>query len=270
MRLTGCFALVLSLLYLAGCKDSKDSGGGNVDTTLLSYTVISVLPHNPQAFTQGLLVHNNKILESTGQSGTSWVAEVNPGSGEHDKKIILDKQYFGEGITILNNKLYYLTWQHGIGFIYNANTYEKIDEFKYDTPIKQGWGLTHDNKNLIMSDGTDKIHYLDTATLKVVRSITVTDGSMRVKALNELEFINGYIFANVWQTNWILKINPSTGAVVGKLDLSPLANEIRAIDSQADVLNGIAYDANSRGLLVTGKLWPKAYLIKIQNAPKAQ
>jgi glutaminyl-peptide cyclotransferase len=258
---------VLALLtaFLSGCNgDSQKNSDTTRDSTMLTYEVISVLPHNEEAFTQGLVVHNNRILESTGQNGTSWIGEVNPASGDHDKKVILDEKYFGEGITVLNNKLYYLTWTTNVGFIYNANTYEKIGEFKYDPKMKQGWGLTHDNKNLIASDGTDKIHFLDTTSLKVLRTITVTDGSMHIKQLNELEYVNGFIYANVWQTNWIVKIDPASGRVVGKLDLSPLGNEIDAIDPDADVLNGIAYDKNSKSLLITGKLWPKSYLIKVK------
>jgi glutamine cyclotransferase len=258
--------VAVMIVSLAGCSDSKkDENNTPKDTTLLGYTVISVLPHNAQAYTQGLVVYNNKILESTGQNGASWVGEVNPASGDHEKKIILDNQYFGEGITVLNNKLFYLTWKSKVGFIYDARTYKKIREFEYDTPIQAGWGLTHNNTNLILSDGTDKIHFLDTATLKVTRSITVTDGNMKIKELNELEFVNGFIYANVWQTNWIVKVDPSNGKVVGKVDFSALGNEIRAIDPNADVLNGIAYDKNSRAFLITGKLWPKSYLVRLQK-----
>ncbi len=261
------FSILLAsiVLFLASCGGSTSSENDTeVDSTLLSYTVLSVLPHNAEAFTQGLVVHNNKLLESTGQEGSSWVGEVNPASGAHDKKIILDDKYFGEGITVLNNKLYYLTWKTGIGFVYDATTYEKIREFEYDPKIKQGWGLTHDGTQLILSDGTDKIHFLDTTDLKVTRTITVRDGNMAIKELNELEYINGYVFANVWQTNWIVKVDPKDGRVVGKLDLSRIGNEIRAQYPTADVLNGIAYDKNSGAILVTGKLWPKSYLIRIQ------
>ena len=261
------FSLLLAstVLILASCGGSTTSEKGtDVDSTLLSYTVLSVLPHNAEAFTQGLVVHNNKLLESTGQEGSSWVGEVNPASGSHDKKIILDDKYFGEGITVLNNKLYYLTWKSKIGFIYDATTYEKVREFEYDSKIKQGWGLTQDGTQLILSDGTDKIHFLDTTNLKVTRTITVRDGNMAIKELNELEYIDGYIFANVWQTNWIVKVDPKTGRVVGKLDLTRIGNEIRAQYPTADVLNGIAYDRNSGAILVTGKLWPKSYLIRIQ------
>jgi glutamine cyclotransferase len=260
-------SLLISSTLLFSCGDSgkpETTTPEKKDSTLMDYTVLSVLPHNPEAYTQGLVVYNGKILESTGQSGSSWIAEVNPGSGDHDKKIVLDKQYFGEGITVLNNKIYHLTYTTKIGFVYDVNTYKKIKEFEFDPAIKQGWGITHDEKNLIVSDGTSKIHFLDTTTLKVIRSIPVRDGSLAIDNINELEFINGFIFANIYQTNRIIKIDPTTGKVVGKLDLSAIGNEIRSLYPNADVLNGIAYDKNSKALLLTGKLWPKAYLIRIK------
>jgi glutaminyl-peptide cyclotransferase len=259
-------ALAFLAGIFAGCDSKTTEDNADVDSTLLSYSVLSVLPHNSEAFTQGLVVYNNKILESTGQNGTSWIGEVNPASGEHTKKIILDRQYFGEGITVLNDKLYYLTWKSNVGFVYDARTYKKIKEFTYDTQMKQGWGITHDNHHLIASDGTDKIHFLDTATLKIARTITVTDGNMKIKEINELEFVNGYIYANVWQTNWIIQVDPKTGKVIGKVDLSALGNEIQAVDPNADVLNGIAYDKNSKAFLITGKLWPKSYLIRLKKS----
>jgi len=257
--------IVLGFLT-AACGDSKTTEEAKTekDSTLLSYSVLSVLPHNEEAYTQGLIVHNNKVLESTGQNGASWVGEVNPASGAHEKKITLDDRYFGEGITVLNNKLYYLTWKTNVGFIYDAKTYKKLSEFQYDPKIKEGWGLTHDSKNLIVSNGTDVIQFLDTTDLKVVRSIKVRAGNMRIKELNELEYVDGYIYANVWMTDWIVKIDPANGEVVGKLDLSAIGNEIKATYPRADVLNGIAYDRNSKAFLVTGKLWPKSYLIRIQ------
>lgn len=233
------------------------------DPLAIPYTVLNVLPHNQQAFTQGLIIHGKKIIESTGQNNTSWIAEVNPGSGEHDKKVTLSAEYFGEGITLLNNKIYQLTWQTHVGFIYDADTYKKLGEFTYDK-FREGWGLTHDNKNLIVSDGTDKLYFLDTVSLKTVRTLSVTEGGNRIQELNELEYINGYIYANVWQLPVIVKIDPANGKVVGKLDMSRVCNEIESMYPSADVLNGIAYDANSKALLVTGKLWPKSYLIRLQ------
>jgi len=254
------FAALTILLSSCGDKNKSEDKVA-ADTLALSYSIISTLPHNSEAYTQGLVIHNNRILESTGQKGHSWIAEVNPGSGQHEKKVTLDARYFGEGITVLNNKMYQLTWEEKTGFIYDARTYKKLGEFTYNTP---GWGLTHDNKNLIMSDGTDKLYFLDTTNLQTVKTVTVTDPTgVKVKNLNELEYVNGSVFANVYETAMILKIDPNNGKVTGRLDLSALAGEIKRIYPNADVLNGIAYDKNSKALLVTGKLWPKAYLIKL-------
>lgn len=257
------FVALISGLILISCGDKTNSESEtSVDSLTIKYSVLRTLPHNSEAYTQGLIIHNNKVLESTGQKGTSWIAEVNAGSGAHDKKVTLDNRYFGEGITILNNKLYQLTWEEHVGFIYDAATYKKIGEFSYNTP---GWGLTNDGKSLIMSDGTEKIYFMDTTNMKVTKTITVMDPTNgKVKNLNELEYIDGHIFANVYETAMILKIDPATGKVVGRLDLSPLANEIKRMYPKSDVLNGIAYDTNSKALLLTGKLWPKSYLIKLQ------
>lgn len=262
MKVVGalCFAVVTVLLSSCGDKGNNEDSSPT-DSLALSYSVISTLPHNSEAYTQGLVIYNNKVLESTGQKGHSWIAEVNPGSGQHEKKVTLDTRYFGEGITVLNNKMYQLTWEEKTGFIYDARNYKKLGEFKYNTP---GWGLTHDNKDLIMSDGTDKLYFLDSTNLQVIKTVTVTDpGGAKVKNLNELEYIEGYVFANVYETSMILKIDPTTGRVVGRLDLSALANEIKRMYPKTDVLNGIAYDKNSKALLVTGKLWPKSYLIRV-------
>lgn len=260
----GLYGALIAIFILASCGDKKhDNADTAIDSLTLRYTILSTLPHNAEAYTQGLTIYNNKVLESTGQKGHSWIAEVNPGSGQHEKKVTLDNRYFGEGITVLNNKIYQLTWEDKIGFIYDAKTYKKVGEFNYSTP---GWGITHDNKNLIMSDGTDKLYFLDTTNLKVTRTLAVTDpaGNGRVKNLNELEYVDGHIFANVYETSMILKINPVNGKVVGHLDLSAVSSEIKRMYPNSDVLNGIAYDQNSKALLVTGKLWPKSYLIRLQ------
>ena len=258
------YAALVSVIVLNSCGDKQSNETEtSIDSLALHYSLLSTLPHNVEAFTEGLVIYNNKVLESTGQKGTSWIAEVNPGSGQHEKKVTLDNRYFGEGITVINNKIYQLTYEDKIGFIYHAHTYEKIGEFKYNT---EGWGMTHDNKTLIMSDGTAKLYFMDTTNLQVVRTLTVADpsGNGKLKNLNELEYIDGYIFANVYETAWILKIDPANGKVVGRLDLSELANEIKRMYPHSDVLNGIAYDQNSKALLVTGKLWPKSYLIRLQ------
>jgi glutamine cyclotransferase len=262
MRLQYLAITVAWTLFLVSCGDKKTEGTETpFDSLAINYTILKTLPHNTDAFTEGLTIHDNKVFESTGQNGKSWIAEVDPGSGSHDKKIILDNRYFGEGITILNNKLYYLTWQTKIGFIYDARTFKQIGEFNYNT---EGWGMTNDGKDLIMSDGTEKIYYLDSAKQSLTRTLTVTDGGVRIKAINELEYVDGFIFANIYETSRIVKIDPATGHVVGRLDLSIIVEEIKRMYQNTAELNGIAYDKNSRALLVTGKLWPISYLIRLQ------
>ncbi len=258
--------LLIVLSMFVSCDRSKSAEKPNeTDVTNIRYEILTTLPHDTGAFTEGLVIYHDKIFESTGYNGQSWISEVNPTSGVSDKKIILPQEYFGEGITILNNKIYQLTYTTKKGFVYDALTYKKIRDFNYDPVIKQGWGLTHNGKHLILSDGTDKIHFMDTSNFNVVKSITVVHGQSKITKLNELEYIDNFIFANVWETNLIVKIDPATGKMIGVLDLSALTNEIERTYPNADVLNGIAYDKNSKALLVTGKYWPKSYLIRIHE-----
>jgi glutamine cyclotransferase len=165
-------------------------------------------------------------------------------------------------MTILNNKLYYLTWQSKVGFVYDATTYRQIREFTYNN---EGWGLTNDGERLIMSDGTDKIYFLDTATLSISRTMSVSDEAGKMKNLNELEFVEGFIFANVYETPMVVKIDPRSGRVVGRLDLSAIVAEIKRMYPNTAEMYGIAYDRNSKALLVTGKFWPKSYLIRLDR-----
>jgi glutaminyl-peptide cyclotransferase len=252
---------VLFPFILISCERRSEEKEATNDSLSLKYSLLSTLPHDDKAFTEGLVIYNDKLLESTGQNNQSWIAEVNQASGQHEKKVILDGQYFGEGITVLNKKIYHLTYQEKIGFVYDATNYKKIGEFNYNT---EGWGITHDNKSLIMSDGTDKLYFLDTTTLKVIGTLPVTDiAGARVKNLNELEFINNYIFANVYESSVIVKIDPTSGKVVGQLDLSAITGEIKRMYPKTHELNGIAYQKSSNALLITGKFWPKSYLIRI-------
>ncbi len=227
----------------------------------MSYGVRTQWPHDTEAFTQGLVIHNGKLYESTGQEGASWVGVIDVKTGKPEQKVDLPAEYFGEGITILNNKIYQLTWTSKIGFVYDLKTFKRLRTFDYNTA---GWGITHDNKNLIMSDGSDKLTYLDTVSLKPVKSISVKDDKGAVSQLNELEYIEGYIFANIWQTNMIVKIDPQTGKVVGRLDLSQLARDAQMRSPRVDVLNGIAYHPSTKLMLVTGKYWPMTYVIQIR------
>jgi len=249
--------IVLILLTLMACSKSSNNDEG----MLISYTLKARWKHDTKAWTQGLLIHNGKLYEGTGQK-QSYIGIVDIRTGETDKKVVLDDKYFGEGIAILNNKVYQLTWQNNIGFVYDLETFEKIREFTYDT---EGWGLTHDGHHLIMSDGTEKLIYLDTATLEPVKTVRVRDKKGFVAKLTELEFVDGFIFANRWETNRILKIDPEKGEVVGELDLTPLAQEARLENPNSFELNGIAYHPGTKLFIVTGKFWPFAYVLELNE-----
>lgn len=253
------YVLLLSLLINFSCSPDRSKTETKSDNSILKYSIRAVLPHDTQAFTEGLVIHNGKVFESTGGEN-SWIAEVNVETGIQNKKVQLDKAYFGEGITILNNKIYQLTWKNKAGFIYDLPTYQKIGEFSYE---REGWGITHNNHQLIVSDGSEILYFLDSVDLTVARKITVKENNVNATKLNELEFIEGYIFANQWETKYILKIDPLTGTVVGKLDLSEFVNKAKWMYPQADVLNGIAYNKRTKDILITGKFWPLSFLIRL-------
>jgi glutaminyl-peptide cyclotransferase len=253
-------ALTGMVLLSVSCTKEKKEGGGERDSLAMTYSVRTQWVHDPTAFTQGLVIHEGKLFESTGQK-QSWIGIVDINTGKPDKKVVLDDAYFGEGITILNNKVYQLTWQNKVGFVYDLKTFKKIGEFDYTT---EGWGITHDGRNLIMSDGSEKLTYLDTVTLKPVKSLNITDEYGPVKKLNELEYVEGFIFANLWETNTIVKIDPKTSKVVGRLDLSDLARDAKMRSPRVDVLNGIAYHPSTKLFLVTGKYWPMIYVLQLK------
>jgi len=261
------------LCFLAACnnpaKDDASAAGKATDNTppLINYTVVRALPHDTTSYTEGFLFHDGQLYESTGTepempaSRRSMFGTVDPGSGKITPKVELDRnKYFGEGIVFLNDKIYQLTYTTKIGFVYDARTFKKLGEFTF--PSKEGWGMTTDGTYLIMSDGTSNISYLDPNTFRLVKVLGVTDNNGPVSNVNELELIKGYIYANQWQTNYILKIDPASGKVVGKMNLESLDSEARNKYPGAEVLNGIAYDSTSGKVYVTGKLWPNMYEIK--------
>jgi glutaminyl-peptide cyclotransferase len=254
--------LIISIGLLSFC--CTKSGEGQTDTAnsipAIGYSVVNSFPHDTKAFTEGLLIHNGQLYESTGDK-ESWIGVVNIKTGVAERKVQLDSKYFGEGMTILNNKVYYLTYRHKTGFVYDFKTFKETRQFSYKG---EGWGMTTDNKNLIMSDGTQTIHFLDTASLEPVKSLNVTSDGKPLKGINELEYIDGFIFANVWQTSTVVKIDANTGAVVGTLDLSELTKLARQIKPEVDVLNGIAWHPQTKQLIVTGKLWPIFYVLKLK------
>lgn len=232
-------------------------------TPTCTYTVVRVYPHDRQAFTQGLVyLGNGELIEGTGLNGRSSLRRVRLETGEVLQRHDLSSEYFGEGVAVLGDRVFQLTWRSGVGFVYDLRTFERHGTFSYTT---EGWGLTHDGQRLIMSDGTDALYFLDPATLTATGSLRVRDGAAPVAQLNELEYINGWVYANVWQTDRVAKIDPATGRVAAWLDLSGLlTDEDRA--EPVDVLNGLAYDAATDRLFVTGKLWPKLFEITLQPA----
>jgi glutaminyl-peptide cyclotransferase len=223
-----------------------------------SYKVIHTYPHDKAAFTQGLLVDDGVFYESTGLNGKSSLRKVEIETGKVLQKKDVASEYFAEGLAELNDKLYQLTWQSKVGFVYDQANFNKTGDFSYDM---EGWGLTTDGTDLILSDGTDKIRFLDPKTFQVKRTISVVGGGTALDQLNELEYIDGEIYANVWKTNSIVRIDPQTGKVVGWIDMTGILPTADA--TGADVLNGIAYDKTKKRLFVTGKLWPKLFEIEL-------
>lgn len=230
-----------------------------------SYKVINTYPHDRTSFTQGLEFHNNELYEGTGQRGESLLKKVDLKTGEVLMEQPLANKYFGEGITIFNNQIYQLTWQSNLGFIYDVNTFKTLKTFNYNQS-KEGWGLTHNDTHLIKSDGTEKIWFLNPENGQEESYIEVYTNKRHVKELNELEFVNGKIYANIWMKNAITIIDPKNGAVEAIINLNGLTDLLdnkTIAQSQDKVLNGIAYNANTNKLYVTGKNWDKLFEIEI-------
>ena len=236
------------------------------EISAINFSLVKEHPHDITSFTEGFLFHDGKLFESTGASpGLSQTKSlfgiVDLKTGKIDAKAELDREiYFGEGIVILKGKLFQVTYKNQKGFIYDAKTFKKIGEFNYNN--KEGWGLTTDGKSIIMSDGTSYLTYIDPTNFSVTKLLEVAENDRILANLNELEYINGFIYANVWMTNSIVKIDPNTGDVVGKMDLSDLAYQSKMQNPNALEMNGIAYDSLSNKIMVTGKLWPTIYEIK--------
>lgn len=245
---------VICAFAAAGPVDSSPPNYG--------YEIVHVYPHDRNAFTQGLIYLNGFLYEGTGLNGRSSLRKVKLETGEVLQNIALQPQYFGEGITDWGHDLIELTWQNGMGFVYDQFSFRKLREFKYQG---EGWGLTHDSFNLIMSDGSAYLRYLDPETFREKRRLLVKDGDRPVINLNELEYIKGEVYANIWMTDRIARISPKTGLVVGWINLQGLLTDADRPESGA-VLNGIAYDSAHDRLFVTGKLWPKLFEIRLKPA----
>ena len=244
-----------------GCQKIK-----NLPTTLAqepsqtcSYDVVQTYPHDANAFTQGLIYDQGKLYESTGLHGKSSIRKVDLETGKVLQIKKLDDRYFGEGLTLWQDKLIQLTWVSKTAFVYDQETFNQIKTFNYPT---QGWGLTHNDRELILSDGSDTLYFLDPDTFKITRQIQVHDGNKSIDQLNELEYVRGEILANIWMSDRLARISPQTGEVLGWIDLTGIIEPLPTPTRDA-VLNGIAYDAEQDRLLVTGKLWSKLFEIDL-------
>ena len=250
---------VLSLcLPVVSCAQQKSS------VKEYKLQIVEQFPHSRGAYTQGLFFHNNELYESSGQYGTSYFAKIDSKTSKEIKRLNFDSKYFLEGACVLGNYLYILTWKENKCFVYDINTFKFLGEL-YN--IREGWGLTTDGENLILSDGSYSLYFLDPMTFALRKTVKVTIGGRPANLLNELEYIDGKVWANVYCQDYILIINPQSGVVEGKIDCKGLLpNSLR--NSSTDVLNGIAYNPASKQLLLTGKLWPKMYSVKLVEKAK--
>ncbi len=246
--------LVTGIIVLTAWAQFAADGGPE----LMTFEVIATIPHEPAAFTQGLAIHDGQLYEGTGRYGESTLRRVELATGRVEKMTALSSTYFGEGITIFGGRIYQLTWQNNLTLVYDIETFDRVGTLRHDG---EGWGLTHDGTHLIVSDGSASIRFHDPETFEVVRRLSVHADGNPVNSLNELEYINGEIWANLWYQDRIVRISPETGAVLGWIDLSGLYPRSRR--ASEDVLNGIAYDADADRLFVTGKNWPWLYEIEI-------
>ncbi|MEP6467944.1 MAG: glutaminyl-peptide cyclotransferase [Parafilimonas sp.] len=265
-----CFCL---LFIFSACNTKQPAGDNNVDNgnpppPLINYSIVKVYPHDTSSYTEGLELVNNNLYESGGNYGTSKLVEKNL-DGKIEKSIKLDSTYFGEGISVLNNKIYQLTWQEHKVFVYDASTFQKINELTWPY---EGWGMTNNGKDLIISTGSSNIYFVDPENFKIVNQISVSDNYGPVSSVNELEYVNGFLYANVYQTDHILKIDPQTGNVLGVLDMAGILqksgmnyNAQNYPGTNGNVLNGIAYDSTKKVFYITGKMWPAMFEIKLNN-----
>jgi len=260
-------SLVLLIIFVSCTNDDTSSGnadsGAKSSVANLSYSVVATYPHDTSSYTQGLEFYKGKLIEGTGNYGKSKLLQTDLQTGKVTRELALDSAIFGEGITILNDTVYQLSWKEKKVLVYTASDFKKIKEFELNT---EGWGLTNDGKNLIASDGSNNLYFYDPATFRLLRTQGVTEDGEPVVNLNELEFINGYVYANQYSiSSYIFKIDPESGHVVAKLDLTDLTNRIKARRPQVDVLNGIAYNPETKKIYVTGKWWPELYEIEFAH-----
>ena len=269
------YILALAFLgSLAACNNTKEDDNNVVDTTIqpkyvglpppvnITYTILAQHPHDTSAYTQGLQIFNGKLYEGTGDYETSSLRITDWKTGNVEKKHMMGTdKIFGEGINIFKNKIYQLTWENNIVYVYDVNNIDKpINTFNWPY---QGWGITNNGKELIISDGSANLYFVNPSDFKVQNTVAVVTNEGPVDSLNELEYIDGFVYANVYQTNYIVKIDSESGHVVGKMTFANLLQSSEKIPGRTDVLNGIAYDSTTKTMLITGKRWPKLFDVKL-------
>ncbi|MDI9320311.1 MAG: glutaminyl-peptide cyclotransferase [Phycisphaerales bacterium] len=264
---------IFFLLILTACREGQQTKSGDINAkkcqpiASINYQLVNTYSHDTNLFTEGFFIQDGQLYESTGspdETIKSMIGITDLKTGKFQKKIELDnKIYFGEGVCALEGKLYQMTYKNQQGFVYDLKRFKQIATFAYSNA--EGWGMTTDGKNLIMSDGTDVITYWNPTDLKPMKTLKVTGNGVPQNYLNELEFIKGYIYANIWMSNVIVKINPTSGIIVGQVDLSPLVYDAKTKSVNAEVLNGIAYDAATDKIYVTGKFWKNIYEVKFDH-----
>ncbi len=258
-------------LSIAACNNNSSGDNATATATAtntisppanISYNIVATYPHDTSSFTEGLIWHNNNLYESTGLEGRSRLMKIDLQNGKATQSISLDASIFGEGITILNNKIYQLTWLNHKVYVYDLKTLKKLKDLTWN---HDGWGLTNDGTNLIISTGSSDLYFVDPETFKIRKIVGVFDNNSPVGNLNELEFVNGVLYANIYLSDYIIKIDPVNGHVLGKLDLSGLRgkDEKQVNTANENVLNGIAYDSTKKSLYITGKNWPKIFEMKV-------
>jgi glutaminyl-peptide cyclotransferase len=265
------YSAILALAFLAACNNGKDDDKGYVDSTTvpkpipaIAYNIIAEYPHDTSAYTQGLQFYNGKMYEGTGDYEASSLRITDHKTGKVEKKHMMGTdKIFGEGITILNNKIYQLTWENKLLYVYDIRNIDKpiaTMNWPYD-----GWGITNNGTDLIISDGTAKLYFVNPADLKVKSTIAVTENGDPVPRINELEYVDGFVFANKYETEIIYKIDPSSGFVVGKMDFTGIKEKFfpDKITKRTDYFNGIAYDSTTKSFFITGKRWPKMFELKL-------
>lgn len=264
-------ALFISFAFIQGCKKDVEPPKQNPPQNstpaapTFSFEIVNTWHHDPEAFTEGLQYLGGELYESTGLNKLSSLRRVELKTGKVLQKIDIPDEYFGEGITILGNKIYQLTYQTHIGFIYDLKTFKQLGTWHYEG---EGWGMTNDGTYLIMSNGSNKITYLDPKSFAIVKTLEVYDQGYRVEDINELEFIKGEIYANIWRIDRVVCIDPASGKVNSWIDLSGLMMPQERTE-RVDVLNGIAYDEKGDRIFITGKYWPKLFEIKVKKTDVA-